>query len=95
MTDLEILTILKMDLQISTAAYDSRLDYLITAAKEYIAREGITLDSSNIGDCYLVIMYAAYLYRGRREDKNGGMPRMLRYNLNNRLIAEKGAVSDG
>ena len=95
MTDAEMLTILKQDLQISTAAYDSRLNYMLNAAKEYIAREGITLDLSDVGDCFLTIMYAGYLYRGRREDKNGGMPRMLRYNLNNRLIAEKGAAPNG
>ena len=37
----------------------------------------------------LVEMYAAYLYRRRREE-NVQMPRMLRWALNNRLFSQKG-----
>lgn len=87
MTNAEILTVLKIDLQVSSTALDTYLQGLIKAAQEYIATEGITLTESE-GDGQLVEMYAAYLYRRRREE-NVQMPRMLRWALNNRLFAEK------
>ena len=62
-----ILTALKVDLQISTSAMDTYLGQLITAAQSYISQEGITLTES-VGDGILVEMYAAYLYRRRREE---------------------------
>ena len=79
-----ILTLLKADLDIST---DKKNDYLITlikASREFISREGIVLTDS-YGDGILVEMYAAYLYRKRRES-NPVMPRMLRWALNCRLM---------
>ena len=89
MDDAAILTALKVDLQISTDAADSQYFLpLIQSAKEYIATEGIVLDETNEGDGMLVVMYAAYLYRSRNSDT--GMPRMLRYALNNRLFEQKG-----
>ena len=90
MTDDEILKILKIDLQVSSTALDTYLNGLIGAAKEYISTEGITLTGS-AGDDQLVEMYAAYLYRRRREE-NVQMPRMLRWALNNRLFSEKAQV---
>ena len=41
-------------------------------------------------DGMLIAMYAAYLYRKRKEEK-GAMPRMLRYELNQRLFSQKGS----
>lgn len=93
MTDADILVILKIDLQISSTALDDYLGTLITAARQFIATEGITLYDTT-DDAMLVEMYAAYLYRRRREE-NVQMPRMLRWALNNRLMQEKGAVADG
>lgn len=90
MTDDEILKILKIDLQVSSTALDTYLNGLIGAAKEYISTEGITLTGS-VGDAQLIEMYAAYLYRRRREE-NVQMPRMLRWALNNRLFSEKAQV---
>lgn len=92
MTDAEMLTMLKNDLQISSTALDTMLSALITQAQAAIAREGITLTNS-VEDSMLVVQYAAYVYRQRRD--NTGMPRFLRWMLNNRLISEKGAASDG
>lgn len=86
------LAILKLDLQIVTPAFDEYLYQLLSAAEGFIAREGITL-SDSAEDAQLVIMYAAYLYRKRREE-NPAMPRMLRWALNNRLLGEKAGVSD-
>ena len=93
MTDSDILEVLKIDLQLSSTALDSYLTTLIEAAKGYIATEGITLRET-AEDGMLVEMYAAYLYRRRREE-NVQMPRMLRWALNNRLMTEKGAANDG
>lgn len=90
MTDAEILTVLKIDLQVSSAALDVYLEPLISAAKDYITTEGIHL-SDSYSDSMLVEMYAAYLYRRRREE-NAQMPRMLRWALNNRLMQQRGSA---
>ena len=81
-----MLTALKVDLGITTTAYDSRLEQYLTAAAEAIGIEGITLDST-VSDGNLQVMYAAWLWRKR--DSGEGMPRMLRWMLNNRLFSEK------
>lgn len=91
MTTDDILAILKIDLGISSTALDGYLTQLIQSAQGYIAEEGITLTAS-VPDGQLVEMYAAWLYRKRREE-NAPMPRMLRWNLNNRLMAQKGTVT--
>lgn len=97
MTDNEILAMLKVNLGISATVYDDRLSMLIQTAKTEISREGITLAATtDIGDANLVLMYADWLWRKR--DAGTGIPRMLRYALNNRLFAEKaqeGGESDG
>ncbi|WP_277255855.1 hypothetical protein [Negativibacillus massiliensis] len=93
MVDAEVLSILKTDLQISSSALDDYLFTLIESAKEYIQREGIVLTESR-GDGMLVEMYAAYLYRKRREEK-AEMPRMLRWEMNNRVFSQKGAKDNG
>ena len=87
MTDVEMVEVLKVDLGISTTAYDERLEQYIDSAKSEIAREGATLDAEDVNDCNLVVMYAAWLWRKR--DTMEGMPRMLRYALNNRIFSEK------
>lgn len=92
LTDEDILEILKVDLQVSSSALDLYLLVLITSARTYIAQEGITL-ADTAQDAMLVEMYAAYLYRRRREE-NVQMPRMLRWALNNRLFGQKG-TADG
>ncbi len=87
MEDTDILSILKIDLQVSSEKLDAYLMELIMASKEYIEKEGIKLNDS-VGDGQLVEMYAAYLYRKRREE-GAQMPRMLRWALNNRLFSAK------
>ncbi len=91
MSEQDILKILKIDLQVSVNALDEYLLFLITSAKKLILKEGITLTTSQ-DDALLVEMYAAYLYRKRKEQQNE-MPRMLRWALNNRLFSEKGAAN--
>lgn len=87
MNDTTMLEMLKVDLGISTTAYDARLTQYLASAKDYIEREGITLDNNKASDMNLVVMYASWLWSKR--DTTEAMPRMLRWNLNNRLFAEK------
>lgn len=82
-----MLEALKVDLGISTAAYDNRLTQYLEAAGDAIKQEGITLDIQSYQDAMLQIMYAAWMWRKR--DSQDGMPRMLRWLLNNRLFEEK------
>lgn len=83
----QLLIMLKIDLGITTPAYDMRLVQYIRSAQEAMAREGINVDVTAPEDGQLVVMYAAWMWR--RRDSMEGMPRMLRYQLNNRLFAQK------
>ena len=74
----QLLPLLKLDLTISTAAYDKLLNGLIDRAIKAIEREGITLGN------------AAYLWR-KRKGEDTGMPRSLRYELNNLWVAQHAA----
>lgn len=81
-----LLTALKIDLGITSTAFDDRLGSRIATAQERIAAEGATLTDSE-GDQDLVVMYAAWLWRSRVTGEK--MPDMLRYALNNRVLGEK------
>ena len=99
MTAQERLTMLKFNLQMLTSANDTFLKYLLEAAEAAINREGIQDDqSADYNAC--VIDYAAYLFRKRAASTAGtngfapgggetAMPRFLRYQLNNILMAQK------
>lgn len=105
MTLTDILAMLKANLEIINTIQDTYLNQLITVALAEISREGITLKVENgvyaSDDANIIVMYAAYLYRNRAVDErtigsyntaafaSQGMPRMLRYALNNRLLSEK------
>lgn len=83
-----LLSMLKVDLGIkSTTAYDERLSQYIEAADQSITEMGATLDYTVLKDNQLVVMYAAWTWRKR--DSGEGMPRMLRYALNNKIFSEK------
>lgn len=90
MTDAELLTMLKADLEIipSNGSRDIYLWQLISTAKRFCETEGVTLNMADMEDCGLVVMYAAWLYRKRADDAPA-MPRMLRWALNNRIFARK------
>ena len=85
-----MLTMLKTDLGIRTStAYDTRLEQLLTAAMKFIKEEGASdLDASDQLDQQLIVMYAAWLWRKR--DDMPGMPRALRWALNNRVFGMVG-----
>lgn len=83
-----MLSMLRTDLGImGTTAFDTRFGQLLDAADRYIRAEGATPDYADIGDQELAVMYAGYLWR--RRDSQSAMPRMLRAQLNNRVLAEK------
>ena len=83
-----LLSMLKVDLGImSTTAYDERLTQYLENAFLSIREEGASLDLTAVKDCQLVVMYAAWTWRKRESGE--GMPRMLRYALNNRIFSEK------
>ena len=88
MTNAEILTLLQVDLgeMYPSTQRQAYLNQAISAAQAFITREGIALTDS-AEDGQLVEMYAAYLVRKRADDP--GMPRMLRWALNNRLFSQK------
>ena len=93
MTAADILALLQVDLGELYPSEQRKafLQQAIGAARAFISREGINLTES-IEDGQLVEMYAAYLVRKRADDP--GMPRMLRWALNNRLFGQKGQVTD-
>ena len=86
MADATMLALVKVSLQITTTAMDSYLSQLIDSAMDAIKDEGISLDLTRAVDRQLVIMYVNWLYLDRLSGDE--MPRMLRYNLNNRLFKE-------
>lgn len=81
-----LLSQLKIDLGIRTQAFDMRLIEYLKNAQAEIQREGVTL-GDNADDDQIVVMYAAWTWR--RRDSGEGMPRMLRYALNNRVFSQK------
>lgn len=86
MNDATMLSMLKIDLGITANVYDQRLVQYLETAKKEIEREGVTL-SASVDDQNLVIQYAAWLWRKR--DTGEGIPRMLRWEINNRLFEGK------
>lgn len=103
MTNETILTMLKQGLEIITDYMDEQsktaknleLMQYIETAEVFIEREGIILED-NVSDQMLVSMYAMWLYDKRKTTGSKytsyyiqNMPRMLRYNLNNRLLQQK------
>ncbi len=77
---------LKIDLGITTTAFDTRLTDHIDAAKIDIEREGIVLGSA-ADDDDLILMFAGWRWRNRATGEE--MPRMLRFAMNNKLCAQK------
>lgn len=103
-----ILDMLKMNLELFTdymdaeaqASKERELTQYVNAAISYIQREGIVLEDV-LDDQMLVSMYASWLYDKRKTTGSKytsyfiqNMPRMLRYNLNNRLLQQKAQETD-
>ena len=97
MTQADLLVLLKRDLEIVTTymdqeaveEIDAQLTVYLSAAARFIETEGIALDTNDVGDALLLVMYAGWLYEKRKAaTPNDQMPRMLRWNLNNRLFSQ-------
>lgn len=89
-----LLAMLKIDLGLTVDAYDARLTQVLTSATSAILKAGATtLDVSDPLDAQLVVMYAAWLWRGR--DEMPAMPRSLQYALHNRVFGEKMRTGGG
>lgn len=86
MDNVLLLAALKTDLGISTSVFDDRLAERLASSREEIRREGITLlDTAEDRD--LLVMHAAWKWRSRVTGE--GMPRMLRWLMNNRIFSEE------
>lgn len=73
----------------------SQLQIYLDVAADRIREKGITLDVSNTEDLHLQVEYAAWLFRRRRQEASKLMPEYLRTDIHDRLISEKGRMSDG
>lgn len=83
----QILRMVKIDLGLTTTVYDGRIAQFIQAAEKEIVREGAVLNPEDIDHANIVAMYAGWMWR--RRDTGEGMPRMLRYALNNLVFSQK------
>ena len=88
----QLLSGLKVDLNIRSQVYDERLLDRLQEAQERLRAEGITLEDTT-ADRDLVIMYAAWLWRNRIDGEP--MPRMLVTARNNRLFGRKARGGEG
>ena len=87
MSNEQLLAMLKIDLGITASLYDTRLSQYLKTAQDKIEREGASISpSDDVADANLVIQYAAWMWRKR--DTGEGMPRMIRWQINNRLFSE-------
>lgn len=90
MNSVEILTVLKKDLQMLTDSNDEYLKELLEFSRKLMEQEGIVFTEEL--ECQMVqVHYAAYLFR-RRGGTETSMPRFLRYELNNLLFSQKGKI---
>lgn len=98
MTKTDVGNILKASLNLvcvtqTNVALNQHLEQLINSAIGFIEREGYTFTKSEDAydftaeECQLVVMYASFLYRKRATDE--GMPRSLRWTLNNAILSQK------
>lgn len=90
MTQADLLKLLQADLNqlMLDETRLAQLTHLIDTAIQLIRREGASVtEPYSPEDGQLIVMYAAYLFRKRAT--NEGMPRMLRWALNNRIFSEK------
>ena len=96
MADSSLLTMLKVDLGISTTVYDTRLGQYLDSAQAEIEREGVSFPSTlTADDMQIIVMYAAWMWRNGRNGTQSPMPRMIRYMINNKLCQQKmSEVSD-
>ena len=94
-TDFLNLLAAELDMHSLPEQRKSQLQSYLDVAAERIREKGIILDESNAEDVHLLVEYAAWLFRRRRQEASKLMPEYLRTDIHDRLIAEKGRVSNG
>ena len=94
-SDLLNLLAAELDMHSLPEQRKSQLQSYLDVAADRIREKGITLDASNSEDVHLQVEYAAWLFRRRRQEASKLMPEYLRTDIHDRLIAEKGRVSNG
>lgn len=94
-SDLLNLLAAELDMHSLPEQRKSQLQSYLDVAAERIREKGITLDASNSEDVHLQVEYAAWLFRRRRQEASKLMPEYLRTDIHDRLISEKGRVSNG
>lgn len=83
-----LLSGVKIDLQIrNSTAYDERLLLYIDDAVEEIERQGATLEAETAENDFIIQAYVCWKWRTR--DTMSGMPRALRFSLNNLIFSQK------
>lgn len=98
----DILEMLKISLEMpkATPERETLMTHLIDSAVGAIKKEGISLRNGEytIEEAQLIMMYAQWLYQKRMGTSDqyekatfgmNGMPRMLRYSLNQMLLSQK------
>lgn len=86
------LSLFKLDMGITHNLRDSFFSNLIQSSYAELTRMGVDLSTtaSTVEDTQLIVDYSAWMYRKRQEDV--GLPRNLRFKINNRVISKAGAT---
>ena len=92
-TDKVTLLAVSLDMRNPPEGRRAQLAQLLDVAASRIAALGITLKEADFGDTQLQVDYAAWMYK-RRNQTATEMPRWLQMDLHNRLVAEKGRVTE-
>ena len=94
---LDLIVMLQAELNMHSlpAGRSEQLQRLLTAAQSRIQQTGITPNLEDVADCQLVVDYAAWMWRRRAQTSTAQMPAYLSLDIRNRLVAEKGRVSNG
>lgn len=87
-----ILSLLKLDLGITTNGRDEYFINLIEGSIKEIERKGITLDLNNIDDQMLLSDYSAWKYRKRQEDIP--LAQNIQLRIRNRIVKERSVAND-
>ena len=82
-----ILASVKIDLGITSTAYDERLTQYINAGLGDMERQGADLSTETAETNQLLVAWTSWQWRTR--DTREGMPRALRFSLNNLIFSQK------
>ena len=82
-----ILASVKIDLGITSTVYDERLTQYINAGLGDMERQGADLSTETAETNQLLVAWTSWQWRTR--DTREGMPRALRFSLNNLIFSQK------